>query len=137
MRGDAGDLGGTAADSPGLCPEPAVRREWRGLEKREKDSFIEAVRCLFEKRSLFPDRGSMYDDIVFVHQISGQAGQCNQGFQLMTRIADRFLAHKHPSFLPWHRWFIHQFERTLREECGYDGYLPYVEFPSHIRGKNN
>lgn len=29
------------------------------------------------------------------------------------------------NFLYWHRYFIHTFETALRDECGYDGYLPY------------
>jgi tyrosinase len=27
-------------------------------------------------------------------------------------------------FLPWHRHFLWLFEKALREECGYKGYLP-------------
>ncbi|KAH8881179.1 Di-copper centre-containing protein [Thozetella sp. PMI_491] len=113
MTGDASRLKGDAIESPSPCREPAIRREWRSLEAREREDFLSAVLCLYEKRSLFPDRGSMYDDIVFVHQYSGQAGD---------------LAHKHPSFLPWHRWFIHEFERTLQDECGYEGQLPYWDW---------
>lgn len=29
------------------------------------------------------------------------------------------------NFLTWHRYFIWTFEQTLRNECGYNGYLPY------------
>jgi tyrosinase len=28
-------------------------------------------------------------------------------------------------FLPWHRWFIHTFEKSLKEKCGYTGVAPY------------
>jgi tyrosinase len=30
--------------------------------------------------------------------------------------------------MPWHRYFIWVWEQTLREECGYRGYLPLVVF---------
>ncbi|KAJ5892138.1 N-acetyl-6-hydroxytryptophan oxidase ivoB [Penicillium subrubescens] len=32
-------------------------------------------------------------------------------------------------FLPWHRYFLWLFEKALREECGYKGYLPYWNWP--------
>uniref|UniRef100_A0A0B7KKW5 Tyrosinase copper-binding domain-containing protein n=1 Tax=Bionectria ochroleuca TaxID=29856 RepID=A0A0B7KKW5_BIOOC len=25
---------------------------------------------------------------------------------------------------PWHRWFLHRYEKALRDECGYKGYQP-------------
>ena len=37
-------------------------------------------------------------------------------------------AHGAAAFLPWHRYFIHIYEQTLRARCGYDGLLPYVCF---------
>ncbi|CAG9992213.1 unnamed protein product, partial [Clonostachys byssicola] len=27
-------------------------------------------------------------------------------------------------FQPWNRWFLHRYEKVLREECGYKGYQP-------------
>lgn len=27
-------------------------------------------------------------------------------------------------FLAWHRYFVWQYEKALREECGYKGYQP-------------
>jgi len=77
IRGDFKGFKSRAVDSSRPCQEPAIRREWRYIEKREKDAYLAAVLCLFQKRSIFPDRGSMYDDIVFVHQYSGQAGKCD------------------------------------------------------------
>lgn len=32
------------------------------------------------------------------------------------------------NFLYWHRMFIWTFEQTLRNECGYQGYLPYWNY---------
>ena len=31
-------------------------------------------------------------------------------------------------FLPWHRSFVHRFERALREECGFAGTQPYWDW---------
>lgn len=35
------------------------------------------------------------------------------------------LTQRQSLFLPWHRYYIWAYEKALREECGYDGYLPY------------
>lgn len=32
------------------------------------------------------------------------------------------------NFLYWHRMFVWTFEQTLRNECGYQGYLPYWNY---------
>lgn len=39
--------------------------------------------------------------------------------------------HNTGNFLPWHRWFTYAYEQTLRNECGYKGYHPYVPGTSH------
>lgn len=33
------------------------------------------------------------------------------------------------TFLAWHRWFTWTYEQVLREECGYDGFQPYFNWP--------
>lgn len=35
-------------------------------------------------------------------------------------------AHDTAAFLPWHRYFIHVYEKALREQCAYSGHLTYV-----------
>lgn len=32
------------------------------------------------------------------------------------------------NFLSWHRYFTWTWEKALREECGYEGYQPYVNW---------
>jgi len=71
IKGD----GVRSVDIATTCRDPPIRREWRELKTAEKEGFLNAVLCLYGKRSIFPDRGSMYDDIVYVHQYSGQAGR--------------------------------------------------------------
>lgn len=85
VRGGIRAFKGGDVDSSGPCKDPVVRKEWRTLERREKDAYLGAVLCLFEKRSVFPDRGSMYDDIVFVHQYSAQGGKRNQTCRMLRR----------------------------------------------------
>lgn len=36
----------------------------------------------------------------------------------------RSLAHDAAPFLPWHRYFIHAYEKALKDHCGYKGTLP-------------
>lgn len=31
-------------------------------------------------------------------------------------------------FFPWHRWYIHAFEQTLKEQCGFRGTVPYWDW---------
>jgi len=105
------------------CTKPTVRKEWRALSTDEKAEWIRAVNCLSHlphdsaltpsvdpSVSLIPpvnSSGSYYDDIVYTHM------------DLNTRI------HFTGQFLPWHRWFVHVFEETLKNKCGYTGTSPY------------
>lgn len=34
-------------------------------------------------------------------------------------------------FLPWHRYYVWQFEAALRDECGYPGHQPYWDWTTH------
>ena len=38
-----------------------------------------------------------------------------------------YSAHKSAPFLPWHRYYIHLYERALKEDCSFTGDLPYVK----------
>ncbi len=44
-------------------------------------------------------------------------------------VANVSQAHETAAFLPWHRYFIHLYEKTLREHCAYSGHLTYVQNP--------
>jgi tyrosinase len=33
--------------------------------------------------------------------------------------------------LPWHRYFVHVWEKALRDECGYTGGQPYWEWSAY------
>lgn len=44
-------------------------------------------------------------------------------------VANVSQAHDTAAFLPWHRYFIHVYEKALREQCAYSGHLTYVQDP--------
>ena len=57
---------------PKACYQPALRKEWRSLERIEKLNYIEAVQCL---KSISSQRGlnqSLYDDFPWVHMHYGE-----------------------------------------------------------------
>jgi hypothetical protein len=96
-----------------VCTKFWVRKEWRELTSSEMSSFFSAIKCLKSKPSKYhPSLGStsIYDDMVYIHIFSND------------------VAHKVAAFLPWHRQFLSIFENLLRDECGYEGSIPYWDF---------
>jgi hypothetical protein len=70
------------------CPETRDRRPWRLLSCEEQEEFMVALERL---------KGSgLYDEFVLTHEWMNES------------------SHGRPGFLPWHRWFIHEFESALR-----------------------
>jgi tyrosinase len=83
------------------------------LSRSEKRNYIDAVRCLDEKPARTPaavaaGAKSRYDDFVVTH------------------ILQTMIIHGTANFLAWHRFYLLAYEDTLRDECGYKGYQPYV-----------
>ncbi|RDW79812.1 hypothetical protein BP6252_04450 [Coleophoma cylindrospora] len=95
-----------------VCEIPPTRREWRSLRNSEKKNYLESVKCLTKLPSALRDDGTLYDDFVYVHMSIGQR------------------SHFSASFLPWHRMFLHIFENTLIDKCGFHGNLPYWDWAS-------
>ncbi|KAI1075969.1 Di-copper centre-containing protein [Whalleya microplaca] len=90
----------------------AVRKSWDDLDDIVRLDYIRAVQCLASKppwtdRSLAPGIVNRLDDFTYIH-----INQTN-------------IIHQSGYLLPWHRLFIWQLEQALRDECGYQGYLPY------------
>lgn len=84
------------------------------LEPAERKAFTDAELCLQSKPSRLDPKynsRSYYDDFVAVH--------INQTLQV----------HTDGIFLPWHREYIHLFEQALMNECGWQGTLPYWNWP--------
>ncbi|KAE8140114.1 hypothetical protein BDV38DRAFT_280578 [Aspergillus pseudotamarii] len=89
-----------------------VRKEWRELEDAERKDYIEAVLCLRDRPSIlsnedYPGVQDRWDDFVATH------------------INYTNTIHFNGLLLPWHRQFVYLWEKTLREECGYNGSVPY------------
>ncbi|KAH9952948.1 Di-copper centre-containing protein [Russula dissimulans] len=111
------------------CTNPAIRKEWRKLTTDQRAEWIRAVNCLSDlphdpalspsvdpSISLIPPvnvSSSYYDDLVYIHM------------DLNTRI------HFTGLYLPWHRWYIHVFEESLKNRCGYTGVTPYWDWTIH------
>jgi hypothetical protein len=75
-----------STESP--CPLVSERRSWDNLSCDEQDAFLTNIRRL--------KGNGTYDTFVRIH------------------IENERAAHGTPEFLPWHRWFIYQFELALR-----------------------
>ncbi|KAK4182224.1 putative tyrosinase [Podospora australis] len=94
------------------------RREYGSLSIAERQAYVNAVLCLQSKpartpASVAPGAKSRFDDFVVTH------------------IQQTLNIHYSGNFQPWHRWFIYQYEKALRDECGYNGYLPYWDWPKY------
>ncbi|GAB7347301.1 hypothetical protein MBLNU459_g3384t1 [Dothideomycetes sp. NU459] len=91
-----------------------VRKEWSSLNTTEKKAYISAVKCLMSKPSISgsiaPGAKSRYDDFVATH------------------INQTLTIHGTGNFLSWHRYFTYTYETALRNECGYKGYQPYLNW---------
>ena len=86
------------------------------LTPAERIDYTDSVKCLMGKPSrissdLAPGALSRYDDFIATH--------INKTLQV----------HTNGVFLSWHRHFAWLFEQALREECGYQGFLPYWNWP--------
>ncbi|KAK3110229.1 hypothetical protein LTR53_015693, partial [Teratosphaeriaceae sp. CCFEE 6253] len=100
------------SDLPSTAIECASRREWRALSSDEQQDYIAAVLCLRSQPStLLPNSTrTAYDDFPWIHSHVG------------------FYTHNSAPFLPWHRYFLHIYESTLRDQCGYKGSLVYWDW---------
>ncbi|CVK94751.1 related to monophenol monooxygenase (tyrosinase) [Fusarium mangiferae] len=91
-------------------PQVQTRVEWRKLSKSSQAEYIDAVKCLDKLPSKLGLTTSRYNDFPYVHRT--------------LNIQIHFVA----QFLPWHRYFVHLYETSLRDECGYRGSMPYWDW---------
>ncbi|KAK4453839.1 putative tyrosinase [Podospora aff. communis PSN243] len=94
------------------------RREYGSLSRSERLAYIKAVKCLMAlpprtPSSVAPGARSRFDDFIVTH------------------IQQTLSIHYSGVFQPWHRWYVYQFEKALRDECGYEGYQPYWDWPRY------
>ncbi|KAI8946359.1 putative tyrosinase [Xylaria longipes] len=97
------------SNGDGACRQPAVRREWRTLGSLERLEYLRAVKCLSSTPSTVCN-GTLHDEFSYIHR----------------KIGD--YSHEAGPFLPWHRYFIHIYEETLKLRCQYEGTLPYWDW---------
>ena len=102
------------------------------LSTAEKKEYINAVKCLTTKPKRTPDATApgvkhRWDDFTGVH--------INQSFTIHYTVSERLVVLTlamcvlltrcfQGTFLPWHRYFVWEWEKALRDECGYTGYQP-------------
>ncbi|KAI2463638.1 Di-copper centre-containing protein [Annulohypoxylon bovei var. microspora] len=96
------------------CTEKTIRirKSWDDLDAATRTDYVRAVKCLASKpatvdKALAPGAVNRLDDFTYIHD-----NQTN-------------LIHISGSFLSWHRIFVWQMEEALRNECGYNGTIPY------------
>ncbi|EMC93898.1 hypothetical protein BAUCODRAFT_36350 [Baudoinia panamericana UAMH 10762] len=108
-EGDSGGYFDVDTNSTTRCPQ---RHEWRTLSREEQQEYIRAVLCLRTIPSVLQPalNRSSYDDWPLVHSHVG------------------YTTHNSAPFLPWHRYFLHLYEKTLRGQCGYSGALPFWDW---------
>jgi len=85
------------------------------LSKKERLNYIDAVYCLANKpgvtpTSEIPGARSRYDDFVGSH------------------MQQTPFVHADGLFLGYHRYYLWQYEKALRNECGYEGAQPYWDW---------
>lgn len=83
--------------------------------------FIAAVKCLQGKPSQTPkgvneNARNRWDDFTVAHVLNTPQ------------------IHWSGLLLPWHRHFVWTLEQTLRNECGYSGYMPYWDWSKYLDG---
>lgn len=81
----------------------------------DRKAYTDAVMCLMKLPALsspdeVPGARSRYDDFVAMHIYYAPT------------------VHQDGLFLTWHRYFVHLYEKALREECGYKGSQPYWDW---------
>ncbi|CAE6443473.1 unnamed protein product [Rhizoctonia solani] len=93
------------------CSNPAIRKEWRDVDRATQQNYISAVKCLRTKPArvnIYPG-ATLYDDFTTVHM------SLSEGIHFVAQ------------FLPWHRWFVNLYETALKD-CGYNGNAIYWDW---------
>ncbi|KAH8765458.1 hypothetical protein F5883DRAFT_630101 [Diaporthe sp. PMI_573] len=93
----------------------SVRQEWSDLSEERRQEYVAAVKCLMKlppksDKTRFPGALSRFDDFVAYHMT--HAMELHSNYYL-------FGAHK---------YYVYLYEQALRDECGYTGYQPYMNY---------
>ncbi|KAJ7489295.1 hypothetical protein FB451DRAFT_686309 [Mycena latifolia] len=101
---------------PALCAHPAVRKEWRVLSNAQKLEYTTAVQCLQRLPGIshLPGARTRFDDFQALHVLLAPE------------------VHLVGQFLPWHRRLLNMLETALRQECGFQGAIPYWDWSQDV-----
>ncbi|KAK5090864.1 hypothetical protein LTS08_002226 [Lithohypha guttulata] len=98
-----------------------TRVSFSSMAPEQRKAYTDAIECIHSQpsnldKAQYPAAVNKYQDYSVVH--TNRTGQVHlSGF-----------------FLTWHRYFIHLFEKDMRETCGYKGPLPYWDFSENLQG---
>ncbi|KDN46163.1 hypothetical protein RSAG8_04390, partial [Rhizoctonia solani AG-8 WAC10335] len=111
----------------GKCKSIEVRKEWRTLSKPEKKAWINAVNCLNrtpKSGKLNPSvNTSQYSPFDFIVPVSPEGTYYDELVYAHMNLNP--LIHFTGLFLPFHRFYVHEWTNALRSQCGYKGVAPY------------
>ncbi|KAK4032259.1 hypothetical protein C8A01DRAFT_20647 [Parachaetomium inaequale] len=101
-----------------------VRREWGDMTIEQRTDFINATLCLMNAppkapKDQFPGVRSRYHDFMAYHMTN--AGSLHDTIGLF----------------PAHKYFVLAYETALRNECGYKGYHPYMNYDRYTKDAKN
>lgn len=88
-----------------------IRRKWEVLSDEERIAYSSAMRCMQQLPAKSPSAWgsgvkSRFDDFVASH------------------IVQALDVHFSGTFMGYHRWIIAEFEKAMREACGFEGVQP-------------
>ncbi|KAK8006936.1 hypothetical protein PG989_000926 [Apiospora arundinis] len=112
------ELSSRGPDAACNLDKVVYRREYGDLTREERLDYVRAMQCMMDApaktpASVSPGAKNRFDDFVVTH------------------IQQTFTAHYSGNFQAWHRWFMHSWEKALRDECGYKGYQPYWDWSKY------
>lgn len=94
-----------------------VRRDFDKLAPEERKAFTDAINCMREQPSSLDQQK--------------YSAAINRFFDYAVIHTERTnVVHLDGFFLTWHRFFVHLFEKDLQEKCGWEGTMPYWNWPS-------
>ncbi|EUC49200.1 hypothetical protein COCMIDRAFT_85451 [Bipolaris oryzae ATCC 44560] len=93
------------------CSNPSIRVEWDRMSNTDRQKYFDAFKCLMRlpPSGQFPQSKSRYEDLTALHQI------------LTPNI------HTNAKFILWHRAMLLLLERTMRNECGFNGPMAWFD----------
>ncbi|ETN47254.1 uncharacterized protein HMPREF1541_01446 [Cyphellophora europaea CBS 101466] len=104
-------------DSNACTPDKVqVRRDFDKLAPEERKAFTDAINCMREQPSSLDQQK--------------YSAAINRFFDYAVVHTNRTnVVHLDGFFLTWHRYFVHLFEKDLQDKCGWDGTMPYWNWP--------